>query len=349
MFSKIIRYSLMLIYLFRKTNFSGITLKKTNNVVWFRVWGFKFLKDDQFVNYMALVNALSNHGVKFNLSTTRKLGKYSHKNIFLRYSQELDPFKFSNYTNTLHFFCKQLEEQKCVVHPKSEEVLYWENKGFMTEKFFEHNISTPKTFLVKDAEELHEIDLPFPYLIKEEHSSSSEGLHKINSKEDLDKFLLTTNYFSRNKFLIAQELLNMRRDLRVILVGKKVVHFYWRINRSDAWRPTASSYGNDIDFNSFPEQWREFIIEQFQRLNISTGAFDIAWRNDDLSTEPLILEVSPNYQPNPAIDVSDMKITYGEYKSKLLLKNSYESKFVDIVYEITEKLVQDVLKRDDQK
>lgn len=334
MFSKLIKYSLMLIYLFKKTNLKGFTLKETDNIVWMKIWGIKFFKEDEFVDYMGIINSLSNSGVKFNISITNKIGKFTNKNIYLRYSRGLDPFKFSNYTQTLHFVCKQLEDQKCKVYPGSSEVLYWENKGFMTQKFFEHNISTPKTFLISDASEFNSIDLSYPFLIKEEHSSSSDGLHKINRKEDLDKFFAENDYFSGSKFLIAQELLEMRRDLRVILVGNKVVHFYWRINRSDKWRPTASSFGNDIDFGSFPEQWREFIVEQFQRLNMTTGAFDIAWRNDDLSTLPLILEVSPNYQPNPSVDLSKRKISYTEYKNKLLFRDSYSNRFVDIVFSI---------------
>jgi len=334
MFSKIIKYSLLIIYLFKKTNFKGLTLKNSDNIVWMKIWGIKFFKDDQFIDYMGIINALSNNGVKFRLSFTGRIGKFSHKNIYLRYSSKLDPFRFGNYTQTMHFICKQLEDQKCLVYPSSYEVLFWENKGFMTQKFFEYNISTPKTFLITNAQEFNSIDLSYPYLIKEEHSSSSDGLYKITSKQDLDNYFLKSDYFSRNKFLIAQELLDMRRDLRVILVGDKIVHFYWRINRSDKWRPTASSFGNDIDFGSFPEQWREFIIGQFKKLNITTGAFDIAWRNDDLSTTPLILEVSPNYQPNPFVDVSKMKFSYSEFKEKLLFRDSYFNKYVDIVFHI---------------
>jgi len=257
----------------------------------------------------------------------------------------MDPFEFSNYTHTLYFICQQLEDQKCKVYPKSSEVLYWENKGFMTQKFFEYDISTPKTFLITDPSEFNSISLTFPFLIKEEHSSSSDGLHKINSKDDLDNFFRSTDYFARNKFLIAQELLNMRRDLRVILVGDKVVHHYWRVNRSDKWRPTASSFGNDVDFGDFPEQWREFIIDQFKRFKISTGAFDIAWQNDDMSTSPLILEVSPNYQPNPSVDLSNSKLSYAEYKDKLLFKDSYYDKFVDIVFHIMDEQIRLIANR----
>jgi glutathione synthase/RimK-type ligase-like ATP-grasp enzyme len=329
----------------RKTSFKGHTWGKADNIVWLKIRGFKFFREDQFIDYMALIHSLSVNGVKFKISHTNKLGKFTNKNIFIRYSKKLDPFGFSNYSQTLYFFCKQLEDQKCSVYPSSNEVLYWENKGHMTQKFFDLKISTPKTFLVTSGNDFKSIDLTFPFLIKEEHSSSSEGLYKIKNKEDLDGFFSKHNYFAKNKFLLAQELLNMRRDLRVILVGDKVVHHYWRINKSSEWKPTSTSYGSDVDFESFPEQWRAFIIEQFKRMNLTTGAFDIAWRNDDLSTEPLILEVSPNYQPNPKVDLSKMKFTYGEYKEKLLLRDSYDYRYVDIAFELINKQIEFVLSR----
>ncbi len=99
-----------------------------------------------------------------------------------------------------------------------------------------------------------------------------------------------------------------------------------------------------MDFGSFPEQWREFIIDQFKRFKITTGAFDIAWQNDDMTTAPLILEVSPNYQPNPSIDLTNSKLSYSEYKDKLLFKNSYYDKFVDIVFYIMNEQVKLVSK-----
>src|SRR5437879_5479537 len=141
---KIIRHALRFIYIIRKTSFKGYTWTETDNIVWLKIRGFKFFREDQFVDYMALIHALSSNRIKFTISLTNKLGKFTHKNIFIRYSKKLDPFEFSNYSQTLYFFCKQLEEQKCLVYPSSDEVLFWENKGHMTQKFFEHHISTPK-------------------------------------------------------------------------------------------------------------------------------------------------------------------------------------------------------------
>ncbi len=330
----LVKHTLRLFYIARKTSFRGVTFKKANTIVWLKVWGVNFFSEDDFVYSFGIINALSRSGARFNIRFTTKIGKFQNVKVYFAYSRGVDPFYFYNYTQTLHFICTQLESQGCEVHPKSNEVLFWENKGYMTQKFFDLNISTPKTFLITSEQEFEKVDLVYPFLIKEEHSFSSYGLHKITKREDAITFFKRTNYFDKSKYLLVQELLDMRRDLRVILVGDKVVHHYWRINKSEEWKPTATSYGNTVDFGNFPEQWRAFIIDQFKRLNLSTGAFDIAWRNDDLSTPPLILEVSPNYQPNPAVDFEKMGLGYAQYKKRLLFRNAYEYRFVDIVFKI---------------
>ncbi len=315
--TSLIKNFIRLIYLVRKTNFSGVTSKECSHLVWAKIWGIKFFSEDEFVHSLAQIHALSARGIKFNIRFNNKIGGYQNKKIFLSYSREIDPFKFHNYAQTIYFVCQQLEDQGCQVHPQSQDVLYWENKGYMTQRFIELGISTPKTILLTNANEISKIDLPYPYLIKEEHSFSSLGLHKIKNQTDLSQFIQQQDYFSKSKYLLVQELLDMRRDLRVILVGDQIVHYYWRINKSEEWKPTSTSHGSGVDFGNFPEQWRSFIVDQFKKLGLTTGAFDIAWRNDDLSTPPLILEVSPNYQPNPALDLKKVKYSYGEYKKIL--------------------------------
>ena len=328
-----------LVYLIKRTSFRGLTDKETGTVVWIKECSPRFFSSDVAVWSMGIIDALSRQGVTFNLRFGHSIGKLQGKNVFFAYSRHTDPFGFVNYTQSLHYICSQLEQQGCSVFPKSREVLFLENKGFMTQRFFDLNISTPRTYLITNDKDLSRIDLPFPFLVKEEHSFSSYGLHKIHSKSELVDFVQKSKYFENSTYLLAQELLNMRRDLRVIFVGDKVVHHYWRINTSSEWKPTATSYGNRVDFLNFPEQWREFIIDQFMRLGLTTGAFDIAWRNDDLATEPLILEVSPSFQPNPAVDVERLKMSYGEYKKTFMLRGSYDVKFVDLVFDIVAKQI----------
>jgi glutathione synthase/RimK-type ligase-like ATP-grasp enzyme len=328
-----------LFYLLIKTNFKGLSFQKDNTVVWLRIWGIKYLFDDEIIQNLALINALSEAGIRFRVQFSKKIGLANKQNVLFRYSRFMDPYAFRNYSQSLHFITEQLEVQGCFVYPRSNEVLYWENKGYMTRKFFELNVSTPKTILITNPSSINKIDLPFPFLIKEEHSFSSFGLHQINNLNELSDFIERSQYFMHSKFLIAQELLNMRKDLRVILVGNKIVHHYWRINLSDQWKPTSTSQGSQVDFGNFPEHWRQFIIDEFKKLNLTTGAFDIAWRNDDLTTTPLILEVSPSYQPNPSVDLTRINYPYGLYKKKFLWRNSYDKKYVDIVFTLVKEQI----------
>ena len=129
------------------------------------------------------------------------------------------------------------------------------------------------------------------------------------------------------------------------MVGKSIVHFYWRINKSKEWKPTSTGQGSEVDFITFPEQWREWIVEQFQKLNITTGAFDIAWQNDDLSNIPLILEVSPFYQPNPIPKLNQNLINYGKWKKSVSLKDSYQIAMVDIIFRIQEFFVEEFINK----
>jgi len=331
-----IKRILATLYLLKKTDYSGWTLGSADRIVWIRFWGFRLLHDEELIYAFAQMNALSKAGLKYRISLTNDLGKFLNKSVFFTFSRYKDPFHFVNYAKTLHHIAEQLEEQHCRVFPKTQDILFWENKGHMTRKFFEHDISRPRTVILNGADELENIDLPYPVLIKEEHSASSFGVHKISSRAQLEKFLSDSGYFPRNKNLIVQELLNIHRDLRVILVGDRIIHHYWRINLGEEWQPTSTSReGSKVDFGNFPEHWRGFIIDQFKRLGLVAGAFDIAWQHDDLSTIPLILEVSPNFQPNPVVDFAVLKMPYGTYKRKLMLRNLYEYRFIDIVFRIT--------------
>lgn len=135
----------------------------------------------------------------------------------------------------------------------------------------------------------------------------------------------------------------MRKDLRVILVGNEIVHFYWRINLGKEWKPTSTNFGSKVDFDNFPEKWRKHMIDTFKSLNITTGAFDVTWYNDDLETEPLYLEVSPGYQPNPRIELKGKEYAY--YKNSFSPFNDYDKLFVKLIFQIKEKQINYLLEQ----
>lgn len=339
--NRLIAFTWVNIYLKQRENRKGVTQNiDTDTYLWLPSFGFRYFFNDKIILDHGKINALSKLGVKFKIIRTNRIGHLTNKTIHLNYSDTYNwKYGFNDYTSIFHFFVKQLESQNNIVYPSSKEIYFWENKGFMHEKFIEYNISQPQTILCKTFDEVESLNWPFPFLVKEEHSSSSKGVHQIKSKVELQN-LKIKGVFKPNEFIIVQKLIKMRRDLRVTLVGDKIVHYYWRINNSKEWKPTSTGRGSSVDFEYFPEKWREFIISEFKKLDIPTGAFDIAWENDNLDTTPLILEVSPTYQVNPKITNKKHLNEYGKFKrTSFIGQHSYIYQYIKQTHEIIEQVM----------
>ncbi len=249
-----------------------------------------------------------------------------------------NPSQLFNHSNRLSHaeYISQLvqaaEKNNNNVLLSSYEILFWENKEFMHDQFESLNIRTPKTIIFDTLTAPVGIEYKFPLLVKELHSHASLGVHKCNSREELNSLITSLNPSKQPLKIIIQELLNIKKDLRVILCGDVIVLHYWRINKGSDWKPTSTSHGSDVDFINFPEKWRRYIIENFKKLNLTTGAFDIAWQDDDLNNEPYFLEVSPFYQPNPPFDITNKSFSYGQFKKRLGWKNSWDYLYIENVY-----------------
>lgn len=311
-------------------------------LLWIPERSITYFGSDAFIWDAATVAGLQRAGIPFKLVWGRRIGRYHDKVIFYTLSNRYNIFGFDNYTHVLQHITKQLEEQGNQVFPKSAEVIFWENKAEMHAAFRAAGVNEPQTNIFKDFDSLLATEPVFPFLIKAEHSCSSEGLYKIDSLPQLHALAANARFVRENKNIIVQELINMRRDLRVILVNEDIVLHYWRINMESDWKPTSTSYGSKVDFEFFPEQWRAHLIATFKSLGLTTGAFDITWENDDLSKEPLYLEVSPFYQPNPPIILRNK--AYAFYKHSFSLFNSWDTKYVDIVFDIKYKQLSAYLK-----
>ncbi len=333
---KLIRRILFLVYLFKKTNFRGLSKGDYDIIVWAPIFSWKYFIRDRILIDFAHINYLSKNNIKFKIIFKKNIGKFHFKKIIVAYDFEENIFSFNDYTKQLYFIICQLEKQNNIVFPNSHEYLYWENKKYMHEMFDKLNISQPHTQIINSYSELDNINLNFPFLIKEVHSCQSNGVFKIENENDLNEIKSKLNY----DCFLKQELLNIRRDLRVTIVGNEIVHFYWRINNDSEWRPTATGNGSSVDFVNFPVQWKDFIITEFNKLDIITGAFDIAWQNDDLTTKPLILEVSPTYQLNPITDNIKHLSHYGNYKKYSILgKNNYLVEYIEQTFKVVEKVM----------
>lgn len=310
--------------------------KNAENVIWVYVFGYQY-PIDCMIRDLILVRLFSEKGIHYRIQFGKKVGQLSNKKIYINPSKLHDVYRFKNHCSIIAHLVKELEKQNNRVTPSYHDLLFWENKEHMHAEFERLSIPTPKTFIIQKKEDLVSIQLSFPFLLKDTNAHHSKGLFKVKNMEEA---LSTYDAYSKLKpglVFLAQELIRMHRDLRVIHIGNEIFLHYWRNNPNEEWQPTSTSYGSAVDFISFPEKWRNYIQEQFNKLNMLTGAWDITWQDDDLDGTPIFLEISPLYAANPIFDVSNKKYNYGDWKEKLLFKDSFEKHYYEIVYEYSNK------------
>ena len=305
--------------------------RHSSNIIWIRDNTLKYIFSTSFLWDLATIYALFKRGEKYRIVFGPKIGFSVSKNIFYTLHPRYGIYGFSDYTLDLHHVLKMLSKSNNL-YPSYEEALLWENKAYMHTVFNENGIISPKTEIL-NLDNLTFEDLTYPFLLKEIHSCESKGLFKIENKSELDAYIASLQEQDLSNEILFQEILNMRKDLRVIVIGNKIAHYYWRINLSDNWRPTATSKGNKVDFLNFPEQHYDKIVSFAQRLNLTAAAFDIAWQNDDLSTDPIVLEVSPAFSPNPKTSLEYECLNYGLYKKKISYKG-YDFNYVHLIFEL---------------
>lgn len=306
--------------------------RNSNNVIWIMGLNIRYFFTTSILWDLATISAIIKSRKSYSICINFDIKKLKSKHIFYTIHSKYNVFGFDNYVSIFDYLITEILQNDNVLFPSLAQTKFWENKAYMHRKFEELNIPTPKTFIFNK----HNVDYKllenfYPCIIKLIHSYESKGIFKINNFEELKKFVDTFD-LSNQDFLV-QEILNMRRDLRVIFVNNKIEHFYWRVNNSKEWRPTATSNGNSVDFTSFPEMHRKIIEDYSFKLGLSIGAFDIAWQNDDLNNTPNVLEVSPVFSPNPKTDDNYFLQNYGKFKKLISLKG-YDYLYVKEIFRL---------------
>jgi glutathione synthase/RimK-type ligase-like ATP-grasp enzyme len=323
-----------LIHLIRRYN------KNSENVIWVYFFGYQY-PIECLIRDLICIRYLVENGKDYKISFGRKIGRVANSNVFINPSRMHDTYGLKNHCSVIGHVIGELEKQGNKCYPSYSDILFWENKEHMHKKFKELEISCPKTEILYHEDDLENLEMRYPFLLKDTNAHHSKGLYKVNNLEEAKLRFAKSKLEKPGIIFLAQELIEMRKDLRVIHVGGKIVLHYWRVNPEKEWKPTSTSYGSEVDFVTFPEKWRGYIQDQFDKLGMVTGAWDITWNNDDLETQPLFLEISPLYAANPNFSVKGKVYNYGQWKEKMLFKNAYEYKYYEITYEIT-KLKMDI-------
>jgi ribosomal protein S6--L-glutamate ligase len=138
---------------------------------------------------------------------------------------------------------------------------YMGDKVKQTELFILLGIPHPRTRLYEGSHRSERIlrDFSYPFIAKiPRRSSQGRGVFLIRSLEDLQLYLKTSD------LAYIQEHLDIDRDLRIVLVGGRVVHAYWRIARPGEYRSNVS-LGGRISFHNIKKGPLRF-AEQVARL-----------------------------------------------------------------------------------
>jgi glutathione synthase/RimK-type ligase-like ATP-grasp enzyme len=235
-----------------------------------------------------------------------------------------------DYSRQVHEFASGLESQGNRLLCSSDEVAYWENKAMMHEKLSEIGAPTPETRLLRSedwAAVLFDLE---PVLLKEEHSAGSAGIHYFATASEARRFV-SCRQFRPSETLIMQEVVpRATKDLRLTMVGDQMIPSatFWRKKSSEAlltgqWTTTASKYGSSIDHRDIPEQVVPIVAGYLRKLGMRTAGIDLMWVDDDVSRPPLVLEVSPYFQPNPPKPARYAHLTYKQYKDRPYAPDGY--------------------------
>lgn len=239
-----------------------------------------------------------------------------------------------DFSNRLISFASDLEKNNCEIYPSSHQISFLENKCFMYKQFSENGILHPKTVIVEKDVFDKSNPLEFPFLFKGEHSNSGKEVVLIPNEKKWFEFL-KSDMFERSNSLIFQKLVDMRFDIRVLVVGNQIMNHYWRKNPHDEWRPTSTNFGSYLDFSPLPDNVVNTSISSLKKLGLIMGAYDITFEKNDIFSEPLVLEVSPLFSLNPMVDEGKIA-DYSKFKTKIFGKNAFWKSQIDQLSSISD-------------
>ncbi|MCW8194889.1 hypothetical protein F6455_08825 [Proteobacteria bacterium 005FR1] len=161
----------------------------------------------------------------------------------------------------------------CRVFPSQASFLIGHNKIEMTRAFMSVAPENVPFTLIQPNNEMQRealwqtMDLPF--VAKLPKASMGEGVWLIQTRQDW------IDYCSRTDVLYVQEYLPIDRDLRVVIVGDRVLSAYWRLQAQTGFYNNVAR-GGSIAYDDIPASAVELAVKVAASLGINHAGFDIA-------------------------------------------------------------------------
>lgn len=161
----------------------------------------------------------------------------------------------------------------CRVFPSQASYLIGHNKIEMTRAFMSVVPQHAPLTVIQPNNDMHReglwqtMDLPF--VAKLPKASMGEGVWLIQTRQDW------LDYCARTDVLYVQEYLPIDRDLRVVVVGDKVLSAYWRLQADTGFYNNVAR-GGSIRYDDIPDAAVELALTVARGLGVDHAGFDIA-------------------------------------------------------------------------
>lgn len=111
--------------------------------------------------------------------------------------------------------------------------------------------------------------MALPFVAKLPKASMGEGVWLIECRDHWRRYCETS------KVLYVQEYLPIDRDVRVVIVGDRVVTAYWRTQAEQGFYNNVAR-GGQVDTSPVPEAATELALKLARELGVDHAGFDIA-------------------------------------------------------------------------
>lgn len=233
------------------------------------------------------VNAGEELGLNIDLidkSQQRQIGEYDA--LFIRATTAVE-----HYTYRL---ARRAHQENLVVIDDPQSIVKCTNKVYLAELLQSHNIITPKTTFISKYSEPPKT-LKFPCVLKIPDSAFSQGVTKVENKDELE--IALASFFKNSDLVLAQPFLPTEFDWRIGILDNKPIfackYFmakdHWQIYNWDSKKEFEGD-GAAVKIEEVPEKVIKVALKATKLIGNGLYGVDIKTYND----KHYIIEVNDN-------------------------------------------------------
>ena len=172
------------------------------------------------------------------------------------------------------------------------------SKENFTRFAWRYDLNIPKTYIFYNKKEGKKFlkNCEYPKIIKKSYGASNYGgyfVHKVKNYNEAKKLLESKKYNP----LYIQDFVNIKADMRIMLIGHKPVCAFWRVAPKGKWI-TNTSQGGKISYKNIPKNALDLAVKSSKSANAEYWSCDIAINKNK---KAIIFECSTAFAAYPYI------------------------------------------------